>query len=113
MTSIADYFVWMEPIWEEDDYFEVWAAPLWDKRPRRSDAAEEDNPVVLGGGDQPEGEFNKVPQVGPSIMENQPKVGDQYKEQTSLSMEEEDGWLGSKDDQEYFLSTTSPYINLR
>ena len=44
--------------------------------------------------------------------DQRPEVGDQSEEQTSRRVEEDDGWLGSKEDQEYFLSTEMPYTDL-
>ena len=40
-------------------------------------------------------------------------MGNQSEEQTSRRVEEDDGWLGSKEDQEYWLSTTMPYTDIR
>ena len=45
--------------------------------------------------------------------DQRPEVGDQSEEQTSCRVEEDDGWLGSKEYQEYFLSTEMPYTDLR
>ena len=41
------------------------------------------------------------------------KVGDQPGMRTNDVEGREDGWLGSMEDQEFFLNATSPYITLR
>ena len=138
MNDIADYFVRMEPIWE-DDSFEDWAAPLWEKRPRMSgedqspvvDQSKGDQPAVVGGDDQPvgrnvdvEAEQSEIlssgdqPETGAASLcdqsqGDQPKEGDQPEKGTKAREGGADDWLGDMEDQDYFLTATSPYISLR